>query len=70
MTTIERRIKALKMMNTAMEQIDDEELYYDGWLVYGVPDGATEDDYCCIAENDNDFYEILDLFIKLYGGQV
>ena len=70
MATIERRIKALKMMNTAMEQIDDEELYYDGWLAYGIPDGATEDDYRCIAENDDDFYEILDLFIKLYGGQV
>ena len=67
MTTIERRIKALKMMNTAMEQIDDEVLYYDGWLAYGVPDGATEDDYRYIAENDDDFYEIFDLFIKLYG---
>ena len=29
MATIKQRIKALKMMNTAMEQIDDEELYYD-----------------------------------------
>lgn len=70
MATIEQRIKALKMMNTAMEQIDDEELYYDGWLAYGIPDGATEDDYRFIAENDDDFYEIFDLFIKLYGGQV
>lgn len=67
MTTVEKRIKALKMMNSAMEQIDNEELYYDGWLAYGVPDGATEDDYRFIAENEDDFYEMLELFIKLYA---
>lgn len=50
-------------------ELDDETMYYDAWLALGVPDEATDDDLRYIAENDDDFYDICDLFMRLYNAE-
>ena len=69
MATIKERIKVLKMMDLLMSELDDETMYYDVWLALGVPDEATDDDLRYIAENDDDFYDICDLFMRLYNAE-
>lgn len=52
---LDNRIQLLKAMNLlilALNNEDGQEL----WLTCGVPDGATEDDYEFIAENDDLFH--------------
>lgn len=64
-TTIEDRIKELKMMHNIMRHMNNEDAYMR-WIVYGIPDGAYEDDYKYIAEDNDDYNEITDWFYKIY----
>lgn len=62
---MKRRRGLLEMMNTiAMEDFDDEDIYED-WICEGVPDGADTDDYNMMAEDDDMYYQTVELFTKL-----
>jgi hypothetical protein len=65
---IAERKKFLKQMNDYIINLGDEEVWYT-WIGLGVPDGATEDDYDFMAENDATWRETCELFgnlIKVY----
>lgn len=57
------KIDMLKMMDRIARKVNDEDIFYDYWLAYGVPDEATEEDFKEIA--DTDFSEIEDVFKSL-----
>ena len=61
---IQLRIKLLKEMNTYIIEMGDEEIWMD-WITLGVPDEPSEDDYEFIAENDDEWNDVCDLFGKL-----
>lgn len=63
-TYVENRIKDLKAMHKAMLEIADEE-YYMTWIVCGVPDEPSEDDFEYIAEDDPLFSDVLKEFARL-----
>ena len=63
-TKKEARIKSLKLMNQKILDTGDE-MIYDRWLMCGVPDEATEDDYEFIAENDSEFKDVVDLYHRI-----
>jgi hypothetical protein len=44
--------------------MNDEEAF-DPWLMCGVPDGATEYDYESIAEDHDEYIDIVKLFAKI-----
>ena len=59
--SLEERIVNLKMMDNVARKVNDEELFYDYWLAFGVPDGASEEDYEDIAKED---YENIEKVFK------
>ena len=66
----ENELKVLKMnllggMNDyILNGIQDED-FHEGWLSLGVPDEATEEDLESIAEDAEEFAEIVHLFGQL-----
>lgn len=54
------KIETLKMMDNVARKINDEEVF-EYWLINGVPDGATNEDYADIVK-DNDFNRIEKVF--------
>lgn len=61
---LEDRIKALKAMNEIIFATGDED-WFEPWLMCGIPDGATEEDYEDIASDDENYHEVEDEFIRL-----
>lgn len=61
---IAKRIKNLKMMDKAMRNFDDD-VVFDAWLMNGVPDEASEEDYEYIAGEDGEYNDVLDLYLRL-----
>lgn len=61
---VQARIKMLKQMNTYIIEMGDKEIWMN-WITLGVPDEPSEDDYEFIAENDDEWNDICDLFGKL-----
>lgn len=61
---IQLRKKLLKEMNTYIIEMGDEEIWAT-WITLGVPDTPSEDDYDFIAENDDEWNDVCDLFGKL-----
>ena len=57
------RLKALRAMNQLMIMMNDE-YAYDEWICV-VPDGATEDDLCDIAWDDESYQSVERLFFYL-----
>ena len=55
---INSRIAVLKAMDNAIRNMNDEEAF-DPWLMCGVPDGATEYDYESIAEDHDEYIDIV-----------
>lgn len=54
-----------KMDSYLRSHIADEELFYGVWATIGLPDGITEEECICWAEdaiNDGDFNPVLDAF--------
>lgn len=60
---MKRRLKNLKRMAYIMSKLDNEEAY-DIWTVY-VPDQSTEKDLIELAEDIDEYDDIVSLFIKL-----
>ena len=50
--------------NTKLD-MNNENAYYT-WIMTGVPDGATKEDYIDIASNSEEFDDCLELFDKLF----
>lgn len=64
---IKTKITLLKQMNSyIVDKIGDEECT-DTWLEYGVPDGATEEDYREIVESESQWSFICTVFGDLVG---
>ncbi|MBP3708306.1 MAG: hypothetical protein J6J36_06840 [Clostridia bacterium] len=59
--TTQLRVEQLKAMNTCILTSNDEELIEE-WLVYGVPDEPTEEDFYDIAENGEAYAECIKIF--------
>ena len=64
MTKIGKRMDILKMMDDEVRGWGDEELL-EPWLMVGVPDAATEDDFMYIASDDEVYNEVTAEFNKL-----
>jgi hypothetical protein len=47
----ECRVKLLKQMNNYIINMGDEEIW-ETWIMYGIPDEPTEDDYNFIARDE------------------
>lgn len=64
-TLIQERIKLLKQMNKYIcNEIGDEDIW-ETWIAVGVPDGATEEDYKFMAEDEDTWCETCILFGRL-----
>lgn len=61
---MERRIAVLKAMDDAIRGMNDE-CVMDSWLMVGVPDEASEDDYEFIAENHEEYIDIVKVFARI-----
>ena len=53
-----------KMDNYLRENIQDEENFYDIWAVMGIPDGATEEDYDDLKDDDEFWTDCLEAFMR------
>lgn len=61
-TLIQERIKLLKGMDSYIcNTIGDEDIW-ETWIAVGVPDGATEEDYRFMAEDEDTWRETCILF--------
>ncbi len=58
----EEKINTLKMMDNIARKVNDEELFYNYWLAFGIPDEASEEDYEDLAEDP--FYEEMEEVFK------
>lgn len=61
---MEERIEQLKVMHEVMKNSNDEDIYY-AWI-YVVPDEPSESDFESIAEDNEAFEEVWQLFYNLY----
>ena len=57
----ELRVDQLKAMDAFMHSLNNEELI-SLWLTNGVPDEASEDDYYEIAQDEDLYYECVQIF--------
>lgn len=62
--TLKARMSQLKAMHTIMCNTNDEDIYAT-WIITGVPDEPSEDDYEYIAMDDELYNECFDLFVEL-----
>lgn len=53
-----------KMDNYLRENIQDEENFYGIWAMMGVPDGATEEDYDDLKDDDGFWTDCLEAFMR------
>lgn len=61
---INSRVRVLRAMDNAIRNMNDEEAL-DPWLMCGVPDDACEEDYMDIANDHENYIEIVRLFAKI-----
>ena len=61
---LEARMSQLKAMHELMRNANDEEIYMT-WIVTGVPDEPSEDDFNYIACDDELYNECFALFVEL-----
>ena len=61
---IQRRLVVLKEMDNAVRGMNDE-YAMDSWLMVGVPDEASEEDYEFIAENHEEYTDVVKLFARI-----
>lgn len=59
----ESRITQLKAMHKLMCNANDEDIYMS-WILL-MPDEPTEQDFVDIAEDDEDYNDCFDLFVRL-----
>ena len=61
----EQMAEIIKAMHTIVQGINDERAYYNDWIIYGVPDCPTEDDFKFIAEDDDSLTDTLKSFKRI-----
>jgi len=61
---IGRRVEVLQAMDYAVRYMNDEDAM-EPWLMCGVPDEASVEDYEFIAENHEEFIDVVKLFARL-----
>ena len=59
------KVKTLKLMHGVMMSMNNENAY-DSWIVSGVPDGASEDDYEFISLDAKEYNDTVNLFNKIF----
>lgn len=64
---IKRRAEIIKSMHNILMNMNHEDAYLDVWIVEGVPDGATDEDFEYFAADDKTFNELMDLFIDVFN---
>lgn len=60
---VQRKAKVVEAMHSIMCNANDE-YAYDEWI-WVVPDGADYDDFVSIAEDDDTYVEVCELFARL-----
>lgn len=60
------RAEMLKSLHEIMMNMNNENAY-DEWIVLGVPDGATEEDFVEMSEDRNEWIELINLFATIYN---
>ena len=61
----ESDVTELKLMHEIMQSMNNEDAYYS-WIMTGVPDGATEEDFIDIASDPDEFADCKNLFDSLF----
>ena len=67
--TIKERARLIESMHNIIESMNDERAY-ESWI-WTVPDGADWDDFESIAEDNEEYKHVQELFcglVKRYGG--
>jgi len=59
-------VAEVKLMHGVMQSMNNEDAYFS-WIVTGVPDGATKDDYIDIALDEEEFEHCKQLFDSLFA---
>lgn len=59
-----QRTKNLKMMDRVARRVNDEDIF-EYWLMMGIPDGASDDEFPIWADNMEDYNEFERVFKKL-----
>ena len=65
MKSVEIRKEILKYMHECMIYMNHEGAY-ETWIINGVPGCPNECDFESIAENEEEFYEVVGLWYRLY----
>lgn len=66
MTVAQRmRYRQLKAMDKVIRTHANDEFYIDNWLILGIPDGSTDLDFKEYAEDEEDYTEFCETFIRL-----
>ena len=65
MKSVEIRKEMLRYMHECMINMNHEGAYTT-WIINGVPDCPSEYDFESIAENEEEFYEVVGLWYRLY----
>lgn len=60
------RAEMLKSLHEIMMNMNNEDAY-DEWIVCGVPDGATDEDFTEIAEDKEEWLYMVKLFASIYN---
>lgn len=63
---IKDRILLLHMMEEYMRNKVEDEYLLESWLTSGIPDGATEEVYEWLAEEDEEYYDTVKVFRKIF----
>ena len=61
----QEKVKTLKLMHGIMQGMNNEDAYYS-WIMTGVPDGATEEDYIDIALDEDNFDDVVNVFNRVF----
>ena len=64
MNTFDIRCEEVSKMHDVIRCINDENCYQ--WWIRVVPDNAGEDDFQFIAEDDNEYEDVCNLYNKLF----
>lgn len=64
MNTFDIRCEEAENMHEVIRCINDENCYY--WWIYTVPDNAGKDDFQFIAEDDDEYEAVCNLYNKLF----
>ena len=65
-TELLERADELRKMNDVIIHMNNEDAYYGDWITFGPPDGATEEDFKDIAEDEEYFEDVKQLFKHVY----